>query len=77
MKIDMERLDSGFVITVDNETRIGVSNETVLESKNTQFDCRRNESKRFDVFQKTKINVDRNRYAFCSINFLTTLHVYA
>lgn len=33
MKIDIERLDSGFVITVDNETRIGVSNETVLESK--------------------------------------------
>lgn len=33
MKIDIKRLDKGFIITVDNESQIGVSNESDLELK--------------------------------------------
>ncbi len=33
MKIDIKRLDRGFIITVDNKTQIGVSDEKDLELK--------------------------------------------
>ena len=33
MKIDVKRLDKGFIVTIDDKTQIGVSNESDLELK--------------------------------------------